>query len=57
MHVRLSLGQSRDDKTPHVWLSKWAPWPAAIPRGPYARPTRSILREIEDGVRRVADHD
>lgn len=36
-----------------TWLSRWAPYPAGIRRGPYARPTRPNLTKAQAGLEKV----
>jgi hypothetical protein len=46
--------RERWERTPdHVWLSRWLPLPEWVPRGPYARPTRALIRDVEAGLRRL----
>ncbi|MFF3751035.1 hypothetical protein ACFYYH_11325 [Streptomyces sp. NPDC002018] len=33
-----------------TWHSKWALWPAGAPRGPFRKPTRTILHRVMAGV-------
>ncbi|MFC9651436.1 hypothetical protein [Streptomyces sp. NPDC056937] len=45
--------RERWEDTPHeTWFSKWSPLPAGVYRGPYAKPTRAVLRDVEAGLRR-----
>ncbi|MGG7572558.1 hypothetical protein [Streptomyces sirii] len=48
--------QRWEDMPDEAWFSKWAPLPAGVHRGPYARPTRAILQEVETLLKeRLAD--
>jgi hypothetical protein len=46
--------RERWEATPdEVWFSKWAPLPRWVPRGPYKRPTRALVAEVEAGLRKA----
>lgn len=49
--------RERWENTPNEsWFSKWAPLPPGVQRGPYAKPTRALLRAVETGLlRRLND--
>ncbi|WP_432143079.1 hypothetical protein [Streptomyces sp. bgisy084] len=36
-----------------TWLNRWAPYPAGIRLGPYARPTRNNLTKAQAGLEKV----
>ncbi|GAA1911598.1 hypothetical protein [Streptantibioticus ferralitis] len=40
-----------------VWFRPWVPLPPEVPRGPYKRPTRALVLEIEAGLRSVLGDD
>ncbi|SCD39936.1 hypothetical protein GA0115243_1013118 [Streptomyces sp. ScaeMP-e83] len=45
--------RERWEQTPEQsWFSKWAPLPAGVSRGPYVRPTRSVLLAVQTGLQR-----
>ncbi|MBT2397944.1 hypothetical protein [Streptomyces sp. ISL-100] len=38
-----------------VGFSNKVPLPPSVPRGPYTKPTRAMLTDVEAGLRRVLD--
>lgn len=50
---RAERQRERWEQTPEQsWFSKWAPLPAGARRGPYVRPTRSVLLAVQAGLQR-----
>ncbi|GAA1927423.1 hypothetical protein GCM10009753_71300 [Streptantibioticus ferralitis] len=46
--------RKRWERTPDkVWFSPRTPLPPEVPRGPYARPTRALVRSVAIGLRRL----
>ncbi|MFE6742334.1 hypothetical protein [Streptomyces tubercidicus] len=56
LDVRMAAGAvwpPRQESGGETWLSRWAPYPAGIRRGPYAHPTRINLTKAQVGLEKV----
>ncbi len=51
--VARAVWRPRQESGGETWLSRWAPYPAGIRRGPYARPTRTNLTKAQAGLEKV----
>ncbi|PBC84619.1 MULTISPECIES: hypothetical protein [unclassified Streptomyces] len=51
--VARAAWQPRQESGGETWLSRWAPYPTGIRRGPYAHPTRTNLTKALAGLEKV----